>query len=193
MRCDVSAAASTAKPAAACVASAHALALAVSEEEAQYSSSLCARRAALVAVCVDPTKESCSGGRLLSLACRRGATCLPPPPKPSRLPREKQEHTRWLQLSLGSDVASLKLAGRARRAALDVASLGPIEERRTGGRLLLLASCRGLTFLTAASNAKPAAACEGSARAPLLAFSRKETQHSSLLRTRSAPRWAWLA
>ena len=64
-RCDVSTAASSAKLAAACAASAHAPALAVSGEEAQYSRFLRAHRAALVAVFLGPIKQRCAGERIV--------------------------------------------------------------------------------------------------------------------------------
>ena len=69
-----SAADSNAEPAATFAASAHAPALAVSGEVTQYSSSLRVRRVALVAVCVGPIEECCTGERILFLARSRGAT-----------------------------------------------------------------------------------------------------------------------
>ena len=71
---DASAAASNANPAAACAASAHALLLVFSGEDAQHSSILLrARLAALVVVSLGPVEEGCAGGRLLSLVRSRGA------------------------------------------------------------------------------------------------------------------------
>ena len=57
---------------------------------------------------------------------------------------------------LWGDGAAPKLAGRARRAALDVVGLGPIEERRTGGRILSFGAQAWCDVSAAASNAKPA-------------------------------------
>ena len=56
--CDVPAATSTANPAGVCAERSHAPALAVSGEEAQYSSVLRAHRAMLVAVYLDPINSA---------------------------------------------------------------------------------------------------------------------------------------
>ena len=99
--CDVSAAAPNAKLAAACAASALALLLAFSKEEAQHSSLLRARLAALVVVGRCPTEECCTGKRLPCLVRSCRATFELPPPTPSRLPRVQQAHRRRRSLSLG--------------------------------------------------------------------------------------------
>ena len=82
--------------------------------------------------------------------------------------------------------AALKLARRACRVALVVVCLRPVEEHRTGERLLSLARSHGATFSAAASNAKLAAACAASTQARALAVSGEEAQYSSLMCARRA-------
>ena len=247
---------SNAKPTTACAASAHAPALAVSGEEAQYSSLLRARRAALVAVYLGflegfyiggggvsfdarsratshlppPTlsrlprvkqthlrcfslslrrrrstrafctralavlvvagigtnNQHCTGGRLSSSPRGRGAMSQLPPPTPSRLPRVCACFTRAVSSYLWGGGAALKLAGRARRAALVMVGLGLIKERCTDGRLLSFGARPWCDVPAAAFSANPAAACAASARAPALAVSGEEAQYSRLLHAHRA-------
>ena len=76
--------------------------------------------------------------------------------------------------------------GRARRPALVLVDLGPVEEHCTGERSLSFDARPWFDVSAAAWNAKSAAACEASARAPVLAVSGEEVQYPSLLRAHRA-------
>ena len=84
--------------------------------------------------------------------------------------------------------AALELAARARRAALVVFELGRTEGLCAGEKLLSFDMRPWCDVPASASNAKPAAACEVSARALALEVSGEEAQHSSLPHARAAPR-----
>ena len=75
--------------------------------------------------------------------------------------------------------ASLLLL-RARHAALVVIVLCAITEHCTGEKPLSVGARPRWDVPAAVSNAKPSAACEVTPRAPALAVSREEVQHSRL-------------
>ena len=70
------------------------------------------------------------------MARGRSAMFQLPPPTPSRLPRVCACFTRAGSSCLWGGGAALKLAGRARRAALVIAGLSLVKEHYTGGRLI---------------------------------------------------------
>ena len=72
-----------------------------------------------------------------------GAMYQPPHPTPSRLPREKQAHSRRLQLSLGRWCSAQPICARARAALVRSSAYG---RRYIDGRLLILARRCGATF-----------------------------------------------
>ena len=82
---------------------------------------------------------------------------------------------------------------RARHAALVVVDVGPRSRCCTDRRRFSFGTRLWCDVPAAASNAKPAAACEASARVPALAVSGKQAQHCSVLRLRTTPRWLRLA
>ena len=152
-----SAAVSNAKPAAACAASAHAPALAVSGKEAQYSSLPRAHLAALVAVCVGAIKEHCTGGRRLSFDTRPwcGVSGAASNAKPAAACAASAQA---LLLAFSREEAQHSSLLRARRATLVVVRLGRIRQCCPGGRLLSFGTRPWCDVPAAASNAKPAAA-----------------------------------
>ena len=86
--------------------------------------------------------------------------------------------------------AILDLAARALRRA-DCGRLRPYRGTLRLQELLSFSARSRCDVPAAASNAKPAATFEASARVVLAAVSGEEGQHSSFLLARAAPRWLW--
>ena len=189
----VSAATWNAKPAATCEASARAPVLAVSGEDVQYPSLLRAHRAAPRWLgLLRRYKKMLHRWETFPFDARLRATSQLPSPTPSRLPRVKQTHARCFLLSLGRRRSTRFFCVRAPRRA-GCGRLGyeiiTLHQREAG----LRRHAPVCDVPAAASNAKPAAVCEASARALalLVAVSGEGGQHSRILRARAAPRWLW--
>ena len=94
-------------------------ALAVSKKEAQHSTLLRTRRAALVLICLLSTKERRASERLLSFGAQPwydvSAAASSAKPESCHAARARKR-----SLSLGRTGAALELASRARRAAIVV-------------------------------------------------------------------------
>ena len=188
----MSAAAPNAKPAAACAANAHAPPLAVSGEEAQY---LSLPRAPRRAGCdlLRPYERALhrrKASLLRHAAVVRRVRCRLQRQAGCRVCSKQQAHRRCFSLSLARRRSTRACCARAPRCA----GCGrPVPYRRVLHRqeASLLGAQLWCGVLTAASNAKPAAASAASAQAPALAIS------LSLRRRRStraccarAPRYA---
>ena len=71
--------------------------------------------------------------------------------------------------------------------------VGPMKERCASKRLLNFVTQPWSDVPAAASDNKPAAACEGGVCAPSLAVSGEVAQYLTLLRARASLRWLWSA
>ena len=89
----------------------------------------------------------------------------------------------------GEEAQQSSLLLRARRATLVVIGPCTMEGCCADERALSFGARPWYDVPAVASNAKPAAACEASTRAPALAVAGEEAQQSSLLRARAVPRW----
>ena len=117
-------------------------------------------------------------------------TCRLQPPTQNRLPQSTKRMSAGVRCFSGQG-AALELAARARRAALVVVGLPPIQWHYPSKKPLSFGARPWYDVPATTSNANPAAAREPSARTPALAASREKAQHSSLLRGRTVPRWLW--
>ena len=188
--CDVPAAASSFMPAPRGSRDAGASALAVSGKEAQHSTFLRTRRAALVLICPLSTKGRCTSGRPLSF----GAQLWYDVPAAASSAKPASCHAaqaRQRSLSLGRRGVALELASRARRAAIVVEGSSFVEVRRTGERTLFADATPWCDVPAAASNFKPTSRVSRGTGASALAVSGMEAQHSCLLRVRAVPRSMW--
>ena len=149
------AAASNAKPGAACAASGRTPALAVSGEEAQFSSFLRAHRAALVADCLDSAKERCNGGRLLFFGARPCRDVPAAAPLGCRV-RSRRTHAGFSYLWRLAQHSSLPGARAPRRAGCGLCR--PVRGALHQRDAFLLGVQPSCDVPAAASNAKPAAA-----------------------------------
>ena len=87
---------------------------------------------------------------------------------------------------LSGEGAALELATSARRAALVVVGLAPVQGHCPSEKPLSFGARLWHDVPATASYAKPAAARAPSARLPALTASREKAQHSNLLRARRA-------
>ena len=173
---------------AACSRGAGAPALAVSGEEAQHSSLLRARRAALVCSLLASYQRALR--RREASLLRRAPWCDVPAAASNAKPAPRGLRgagARCARCLWGGD-AALELAARARRAALVVVGPRPANGAATGKRPLSFGARPWCDVPAAASNSKPAPLGLRRRRA-VLAVSGEEAQHSSLLRVRAVPRW----
>jgi hypothetical protein len=188
--CDVPAAASSFMPAPIGSRDAGASALAVPGKEAQHSTLVRTRRAALELIRPLPIKERCASERSLSFGTQPwydvpgAASSAKPASCHAAQPRQRS-------LSLGRRGVALELASRARRAAIVVEGSSLVEVRRTGERTLFTDATAWCDVPAAASNFKPAPRVSRGTGASALAVSGMKTQHSSLLRVRAVPRSMW--
>ena len=142
----------------------------------------CVRCAALGTAGVCPIEWRCIGGELSRSVRNRSATCQLPLSTPSK-------STRVGTLPFGRRRSTRACCARTPYRA-GCGGRRPYRRGRTGEKPLSFGARPWCGVPASASNAKSAAACETTARAPALAVSREEAQHSRLLRARVAPRWS---
>jgi len=153
--CGVPAAAYSFLPAPRGSRGAGASALAVSGMEAQHSTLLRTRRAALVSNPPLPIKGRCASERSLSFGAQpwydvpAAASSAKPASCHAAQPRQRS-------LSLGRRGVALELASHARRAVIVVEGSSLVEVRRTGERTLFTDATAWCDVPAAASNFKPA-------------------------------------
>ena len=121
-------------------------------EEDRYASLSRAWHTALVVVGTDPVKACCTSGSLFTFGVRPWFD-LPAATSTA------QRATACQGVSWGGGVAH-KLVARTRRAALAVVGLDPYEERCTDRRLVSFGVRPWCDVPAAASNTKPACACD---------------------------------
>ena len=171
---------------------AHAPALAVSGEEAQHSSLLRARRAALVVVGLGSIEGRRVGGKPLSFGAR--PWCDVPAAASNAKPAAacERKRTRACARCLSGGGAALELAARARRAALVVVGLGSI--RRTPHRREASLLRRAAVVRRASCSLQRQAGCRvcsASAQARSLSLGRRRSTRACC--ARAVLRWLWSA
>ena len=151
-----------------------------------------AHRAALVVVGLSRMQEHCLGGRPLSFGARpwcdvpAAASNAKPAPRVSRGAGE-------LALSVPGGVGTLRLAARARRAALVLVGPCLFKGYLAGKRPLNLPCAPAVRRASCGLQRHPTPHVARGAVTPSRAVSGEEAHYSSLLRARDVLRWLWSA